>query len=1370
LRRANAARASKQWRTAAAEYAHYLTLRPMDFAVWVQRGHAEKESGYLDAAERCYLQALSINAGDADLWLQLGHLYKIKGRHDLALDSYEKCLAFDPRNQDADREILHYRLSGQGLISSETTTGAAQDVLPREEGAAPDAGPPAREDKPSQSAVDGLGALDAQALPASDAALQREVEAIRNSGLFDEAYYRAAYPDMASPEIDVIRHYCEHGWREGRNPSADFDTVYYLEIHDDIHQANINPFWHYVLAGAAERRVAMRGHEAAATEAEIETVRQSGFFDEAFYRAMYPDLEPPPEDPVRHYCTQGWREGRNPSSDFDTASYLSAYSDIRNANINPFWHFIVAGASELRHANPDAATRFEDDIRFGRVDTDVRMIAFWAAPDWSHLRRGRPATRGQSQPLLPHADWGFYDPLDGAMLRRQAEAARRHGLAGFCFPAVQEGGGPSPALAAFLAEKTIDFGFCAEVDLAAWGRADAIVNRLAEAAADDRYLQIQGRPIILVSMAGAASAEAALIRLKERLGDQGLANPFIIGRFDSSEVADRVYQLCDARLDHPTAAVPGETGTFPALHQNGIDIVPYSVVAAQGAARAQRAQRSVLPVFGCVTLGRDNSSTKPERPLVYTRFHIKAYRRWLDSALEATRLAHPQERRLIFINAWNDWNEGLALEPDRQGGFCRLNETTRALMGIPTAEVSPKVSVIVPNYNHERYLRRRLTSIFGQTYQNIEILLMDDASIDRSRDILDEFSSSYPDITRRIYNDLNSGSPFRQWSKGIKAATGDLIWIAESDDYCDHNFLETLVRQFNDESVLLAYSHSAFVDENEDPIVADFRNYLKDLVGAARWDGPYIETAHNEVRTALGIKNTIPNASGVVFRRPVDLPLLQDEAWLSMKAAGDWVFYLHLIRGGKIAYSTETTNYFRRYKGSTAEATYRKETFYREVAMAARTVASLYDVPVETLEKSRRTYLTMYRDEVAGEDAEFERWYDFPSILSARASRHPNVMVSTMGFYPGGAEILPIRLANEYKRQGLSVLLFSSGLNPREDGVRRMVRNDVPLVETSDVEEMRDVIKEFGIEVLNSHQWHIQKYPNELPEVFTALRGHVASLHGMIEHGAAFAVTKEQLKAADESVTTWVYTAEKNLGPFIDLGLYEGGSERFRKIPNGLPMPTIDRVPRAEMGIPEDAFVLCCVSRAIPDKGWAETIQVVERAREMSGVDIRLILVGNGPVYEEYCTAGVPDFVYLAGFSDNSVGHYAAADMGIMLTRFKSESFPLTIVDCLFAGRPYIASDVGDIRNMLTTKDGIAGAVIKLKDWEVQIETAAEIVAAFASDGAEYSRAKVLVADLANSFRIDVVAREYIGIFDGALAHHEKVGEPGANQSNTRAA
>jgi len=188
-------------------------------------------------------------------------------------------------------------------------------------------------------------------------------------------------------------------------------------------------------------------------------------------------------------------------------------------------------------------------------------------------------------------------------------------------------------------------------------------------------------------------------------------------------------------------------------------------------------------------------------------------------------------------------------------------------------------------------------------------------------------------------------------------------------------------------------------------------------------------------------------------------------------------------------------------------------------------------------------------------------------------------------------------------------------------------------------------------------------------------------------------------------------------------------------------------VPRVNMSIPEDAFVLCCVSRAIPDKGWAEAILAVEKARTISGLDIRLILVGNGTVYYDYCQTGVPPFVYLAGFSDNSVGHYAAADMGIMLTKFKSESFPLTVVDCLFAGKPYIATDVGDIRNMLTVNGEVAGAVFSLEDWEVPIDLASEIIAGFAMNQASYKRALDLVSTTANRYRIDVVAADYLRLF-----------------------
>src|ERR1700733_15685962 len=90
----------------------------------------------------------------------------------------------------------------------------------------------------------------------------------------------------------------------------------------------------------------------------------------------------------------------------------------------------------------------------------------------------------------------------------------------------------------------------------------------------------------------------------------------------------------------------------------------------------------------------------------------------------------------------------------------------------------PKVSVVIPSYNHARFLRRRIDSILQQSYQDFELILLDDCSPDNSREIL----TSYVDDPRvRIeFNTTNSGSTFKQWNKGGGLAHGGKLWFAES--------------------------------------------------------------------------------------------------------------------------------------------------------------------------------------------------------------------------------------------------------------------------------------------------------------------------------------------------------------------------------------------------------------------------------------------------------------------------------------------------------------------------------------------------------------------------------------------------------------
>ena len=1187
-----------------------------------------------------------------------------------------------------------------------------------------------------------------------------EVAIIRDSGLFDVDYYQQRYPEFHRRNADAIWHYCVRGWREGYNPSSDFDTQFYLTSNPDILEAGLNPFLHYIVTGKAEQRFpnpqvqqAQLEREArirhAKVRSEVEIIRDSGRFDEPFYASMYPEVQPGPHGLIYHYCDLGWQEGKNPSDEFDSDFYRDIYPDIRDSGINPFLHFVQAGAVELRQARPDFKIRYEDDIWFGLVESDLQFLAFYSSPDWAAFREGRATSVSYAEPPLPIAEFGFYEIRDADILRRQTKLARVHGITGFCFDFAGQASATEPLpLHLFCANTDIDFRFCVHVDCSRTPLSECSFAGLDRILADPRYVKIQKHPVVLIGVSPQTirvEGRAWVQNLKRHLQEAGILKPYLIARARSAgELPAASHSLFDALLDQPAEPVPGETGEFKPIDKSGVGLVPYSIVAAQGISRAGHARRST---FHCITLARHSGDPTLAQPLVYSRFTLRAFRQWLDAAIENVRRVQPADRRLIFINSWNNWNEGHILEPDRLFGYGRLNEISRAITKIDPGLVMPKVSVIVPNYNHSEFLRQRLDCIYGQTHLNIEVLLLDDCSSDSSRDILDQYARKHPNITTTLYNEHNSGGVFRQWSKGIKAACGDLIWIAESDDYCDTNFLEILVQAFSDESVLLAYAKTVFVDRDQNPLPDGFRFQLLDLPSSHRWLDSYVATAHKEVNQGLGIKNTIPNASGVVFRRPEGMTLLDDPHWLSMRVAGDWVFYLTLICGGKIAFCESTNNYFRRYQGSTAEVAYSQEYFYREVGKAGLIVARLYNVPVSIHEQSREVFLRLFQHHVQQGQDTFDEWYGFDSILLERNQRVPAIMVSSMGFYPGGAEILPIRFANELKRLGLSVLFLSAGLHVRENGVRRLLRNDVPVIETADPHATKALIEDFGIEVLNSHQWYIQRYPFLLPDVFSHLLCHAASLHGMIEYGNDFGVSRDELLAADRGVTSWVYTADKNLGPFVQLDVLEHSRARFIKLPNGMEPPEIKPIQRHEIGIPEDAFVLCCVSRAIPEKGWAETVEVVARARAITGKDIRLILVGNGAVYDDFCRSGIPEFVYLAGFSENSVGHYAAADMGIMLTRFKSESFPLTILDCLFAGKPYLATDVGEIRNILTSAGQVAGEVLPLADWSIPIETVANALVAYVDKGERYQEAVCLAQKIAHQFRIDVVIQDYIELF-----------------------
>jgi len=218
------------------------------------------------------------------------------------------------------------------------------------------------------------------------------------------------------------------------------------------------------------------------------------------------------------------------------------------------------------------------------------------------------------------------------------------------------------------------------------------------------------------------------------------------------------------------------------------------------------------------------------------------------------------------------------------------------------------VSIILPNYNHARFLPKRIDSIIQQTYRDFELIVLDDHSTDESRDIIMDYASRDKRI-RYEFNEVNSGNTFRQWQKGIGMAGGEWIWIAESDDFAELTLLERLIKvlQANKDSGI-AYCQSSFVD-HDNKIIG---NHLKNLsmLDSELWKNDFCLPGKELLAKYMIILNIIPNASAVVFKKSLTEKVDWQEIQ-SFKLSGDRLFWSILMSQTILCFLADSLNYFR---------------------------------------------------------------------------------------------------------------------------------------------------------------------------------------------------------------------------------------------------------------------------------------------------------------------------------------------------------------------------------------------------------------------------------------------------------------------------
>lgn len=137
-----------------------------------------------------------------------------------------------------------------------------------------------------------------------------------------------------------------------------------------------------------------------------------------------------------------------------------------------------------------------------------------------------------------------------------------------------------------------------------------------------------------------------------------------------------------------------------------------------------------------------------------------------------------------------------------------------------------KVSVIVPVYNTEKYLRRCLNSLVNQTLKDLEIIIIEDKSPDNSNEILKEYKEKYKDKIKVFHNKTNKGIGYNR-NYGIKKATGKYIAFVDSDDWVDETAYEKMYNKAIKENLDLVCCDIKKIKDSKKIIGYETINYFK---------------------------------------------------------------------------------------------------------------------------------------------------------------------------------------------------------------------------------------------------------------------------------------------------------------------------------------------------------------------------------------------------------------------------------------------------------------------------------------------------------------------------------------------------------------
>ncbi|WPR76163.1 glycosyltransferase family 2 protein [Algoriphagus sp. NG3] len=214
-------------------------------------------------------------------------------------------------------------------------------------------------------------------------------------------------------------------------------------------------------------------------------------------------------------------------------------------------------------------------------------------------------------------------------------------------------------------------------------------------------------------------------------------------------------------------------------------------------------------------------------------------------------------------------------------------------------KTSPLVSIALCTYNGSKYLAVQLESILNQTYQNLEIVIVDDRSTDSTYDLLLSYQSKYPNIIRLHRNERNLGF-VKNFEKAISLCQGSMIALSDQDDIWDCSKIATQVENIKDN--VLIYHDSLMVNEEG----VSLKKSISDLKNMYSGESPLPFLFNNCV-----------SGHSILMKRE----LIKDILPFPKEIFYDWWIAFKATQAGAISYLDDTLVHYRQHEGTITSPT-----------------------------------------------------------------------------------------------------------------------------------------------------------------------------------------------------------------------------------------------------------------------------------------------------------------------------------------------------------------------------------------------------------------------------------------------------------------